>query len=225
MAWPKDDYVSAIVHAGADVRLLTPAEDPVESALSGCDGLLLTGGSDVEPTHYGDADRHPTIQSDPSRDAYEMALIRRAIDQNLPLLAICRGAQILNVAAGGTLFQDLPSQRGGDLNHSIKTPQTSTVHDVHVVPDTTLAALLHDTLDAGHRVAVNSRHHQAVRAVAPAFRVSATAPDGVIEAIENPSARFCVGVQWHPENFWKTGEFSSLFAGFVEAARAHQREG
>lgn len=219
VAWPKADYVAALEQAGADVREITPDRDPLPETLATCDGVLLTGGVDVDPVEYGDSTRHPTVEIDDTRDRYELALAREALARDLPLLAICRGVQVLNVAAGGTLVQDIPSEAPGTLGHSITEPRDALVHDVSVPAGTCLAALLSPRLGPEGRVAVNSRHHQSVRQTAPGFVVSATAPDGVIEAIERPGARFCVGVQWHPENFWRTGEFATLFDGLVRAAQ------
>jgi putative glutamine amidotransferase len=136
------------------------------------------------------------------------------------VFAICRGVQVMNVACGGTLVQDIPTFVSGGVKHSVPVPPntpSTLAHEVWVEKDTLLARLLSDRV-SGDSVEVNSRHHQAVKAIAPGFRVSATAPDGVIEAIEDPSLSFCLGVQWHPENFWRTGEFRPLFEGFVEAA-------
>jgi len=219
VAWPREDYLSALERAGADVRQLNPETDSLPAAIDGCDGVLLTGGEDVDPAEYGDTERHPTVELAPVRDRYELRLARIALERHLPLLAICRGAQVLNVAAGGTLIQDIPSQHPTHITHSILLPKNVAVHDVAVKPHTCLSVLLAGRLAAGDHVAVNSRHHQSVKNPAPGFVVSATAPDGVVEAIEKPDAAFCVGVQWHPENFWQTGEFSPLFDGFVKAAR------
>ena len=187
--------------------------------------MLLTGGPDVRPSLYGADETHPTTEIDDVRDAYELPLAKAAMDRRLPLLAICRGVQVLNVAAGGTLIQDLPSERPGGLNHSVTTATTAISHDVQVVPGTLLERIVAPQLKDGHRLDVNSRHHQAIDAVAPGFVASASAPDGTVEAIEAASPAgdqpqgFCVGVQWHPENFWRTGETASLFESFVSAAR------
>ena len=127
---------------------------------------------------------------------------------------------MLNVACGGTLLQDIPSQVTGALNHSLTVPPNPSyalAHEVWVEKDSLLSRLMGDRV-ASDTFDVNSRHHQAVKTVAGGFRVVATAPDGVAEAIEDPAARFCLGVQWHPENFWRTGEFRPLFEGFMEAA-------
>lgn len=217
VAWPRKDYVSSLEKAGAEIRVLTPENDPLPSALNGCDGVLLTGGPDVDPREYGETERHPTVELDQQRDNYELALARLAIAGDVPLLAICRGAQVLNVAAGGTLIQDLPSSQPSDLAHTI-AKRDAIAHDIVVAPGTCLSVLLATELEHG-RVAVNSRHHQSVKTPAPGFVVSATATDGVVEAIEKTDAGFCLGVQWHPENFWRTGQFSTLFGGLVDAAR------
>ena len=215
-AWLRPDYRSALEQAGARIRELTP-NDSLPTALEACDGLLLTGGVDVEPAHYGEP-RHPTVETDEVRDAYELALAREALERNLPVLAICRGAQVLNVAAGGTLLQDIPSAIPEALTHQIERPKNSIAHEVQVEAASCLARLLEGRLSRDRTVAVNSRHHQSVKQAAPDFVVSAKSPDGVIEAIEKPGASFCLGVQWHPENFWQTGEFRELFDGLVDAA-------
>ncbi|MFI5179722.1 MAG: gamma-glutamyl-gamma-aminobutyrate hydrolase family protein [Vicinamibacterales bacterium] len=218
IAWPKADYVASLERAGAIVRELDPAADALPYALDACDGVLLTGGADVDPVEYGESDRHPTVDVDPIRDRYELGLAREALARDVPLLAICRGAQVLNVAAGGTLIQDIPSQQATDLPHAIEQPKNALAHEIAVRSPTCLSVLMAGRLPADGRLAVNSRHHQSVKDLAQGFIVSATAPDGVIEAIEKPDAQFCVGVQWHPENFWRTGEFSTLFDGLVRAA-------
>jgi len=223
-AWPKHDYLRALERAGAVPRLLDPGSDFVPAALDTCDGVLLTGGNDVDPARYGETVRHPTVEIDPNRDAYEVALVQAAFDRRLPLLAICRGVQLLNVVAGGTLVQDIPSAGITTLVHRRPKPprvKKTNQHVVHVASGTRLASLL-PTADG--RVAVNSRHHQCIMAIAPGFVASAVAPDGIVEAIETPDGPFCLGVQWHPENYWRTGEFSGLFTGLVTAARARGRE-
>jgi len=219
VAWPKFDYLSALENAGATPRVIGPDTDPLPAALEGADGVLLTGGADVDPAHYNDDERHETLDLDPVRDAYELAIARAALERDLPLLAICRGVQVLNVAAGGTLVQDIPSADPTALAHSIVEPRDQPSHDVIVGPDTCLGAVLAERLGPDRRLAVNSRHHQSVKQVAPGFVVSAVAPDGVIEAIERPASRWCIGVQWHPENFWRSGRFSPLFDALVAAAK------
>lgn len=212
VAWPRPDYVTSLEQAGARVRVLDEATDLLPAALDGCDGLLLTGGVDVDPHAYGEAP-HPTVELDATRDDYELALATLAIARDLPLLAICRGVQVLNVAAGGTLIQDLPSQHPSATPHAINESRNAIAHDVSITPGTCLSVLL-----GTPAIAVNSRHHQAVKDAAPGFVVSAVSPDGIVEAIERPASAFCVGVQWHPENFWATGQFVGLFQGLVRAA-------
>jgi putative glutamine amidotransferase len=213
-----DDDISSVEQAGARARVLEVSESP-RKVLEQIDGLLLTGGGDVDPVLYGE-DRHPTVDdAEPGRDEFEIDLARRAMAADLPLLAICRGAQVLNVAAGGTLVQDIPSAIATDLTHQIKDPKNAVAHEVSVTPGSKLEAALGASVAAAHACRVNSRHHQSVGRVGTGLIASAAAPDGVIEAIERPESEFCVGVQWHPENFWRTGEFSPLFDSFVNAAR------
>lgn len=213
------DYVESIRRAGAEVVELTLADAP-ETVVGRVDGVMLTGGGDIDPALYGGAP-HPTFSAaEPGRDAYDIALARAALAADLPLLAICRGMQVLNVACGGDLIQDIPTEVNGALHHAVAEPRYALAHEVWVSPSSRLAALMQDDLEDGESCQVNSRHHQAVRHVGDGLEVTATAPDGVIEAMERPAARFCLGVQWHPENFWRTGEFRPLFEGFVEAARA-----
>jgi putative glutamine amidotransferase len=209
------DYVESVKQAGAEPLVLSNDDDP-RKVLERVDGILLTGGLDVDPAQYN-ALPHPTTETAPERDRFEIPLSREAVKHDVPLFAICRGVQVLNVAEGGTLVQDIPSAITTELQHSITQPKNQIAHDVSVTPDTKLAAVVAPVCP------VNSRHHQAVGKVAPAFVVSAVSPDGVVEAIEKPDATFCVGVQWHPENFWRTGEFAGLFHSFVAAAAARRR--
>jgi putative glutamine amidotransferase len=201
-------YVYALERAGlvplAVPTILAPARAAV--ALNGVRGLVLTGGEDVEPARYGAAP-HPRLQdTDPTRDAAELALIAAARERRLPVLAICRGIQILNVALGGTLFQDLDSERPGAVPHA----GLETRHDVRVAP----GSLLERTLGTA-AATVNSRHHQALRDVAPGLRAVAWAEDGVIEAAEptDPGAPWTLAVQWHPEDLTER----ALFDGFARA--------
>jgi putative glutamine amidotransferase len=215
-----EDYKQSVLHVGGEVQLLDPsmrAADVVETI----DGLLLTGGGDVDPSRYGETAHPAVVDVDPARDEFELALIGEARRRKLPIFAICRGIQVLNVACGGTLVQDIASQVPGALDHRLTVPPHKPydlAHEVWLDKDTLLGRLMRERLSDADACDTNSRHHQAVKQVAAGFQVSATAPDGVIEAIEDPDARFCLGVQWHPENFWRTGEFRSLFEGFLEAA-------
>jgi putative glutamine amidotransferase len=211
-----DDYVESVKRAGGEPLVLDPGEDPGRS-LDRIDALVLSGGLDVDPALYGEAP-HATTEVDFERDRFEIPLSREAVARDMPVFAICRGVQVLNVAAGGTLVQDIPTAIAADLPHSIDVPKDHIAHPVRVTPGTRLASSLGPSASL-ETCEVNSRHHQAVGRVAPSFVVSAVSEDGVVEAIERPESTFCVGVQWHPENFWRTGEFSGLFAAFVDAAK------
>lgn len=214
-----DDYLASVERSGGRPRVLEVTESP-RSVLERLDGVLLTGGADIDPAFYGEA-RHPTTQdSEPGRDEFEIDLARRAMDADVPLLAICRGVQVLNVAAGGSLIQDIPSSLASELRHAVNEPRDFDCHDIAIERDSKLAAALGPRAQAACSCRVNSRHHQSIARTGNGLVVSARATDGVIEAVEKPDARFCIGVQWHPENFWRSGEFKPLFDAFVRAALA-----
>lgn len=217
------DYMEAVRRAGGEPRVLDPARENAETVIAEIDGLLLTGGDDVDPAFYGQRAHSSTKIVSPERDRFDLELARRAMDADLPFLGICRGQQVMNVAGGGTLIQDIPSEVSGALTHSIDTPLNASVHEVWVSRESRLWTMMQEQLNESETLQVNSRHHQAVDRLAEGFDVGATAPDGVIEAIEKPRLRFCVGVQWHPENFWRTGEFRSLFESFIAACETGGR--
>ncbi len=213
------DYEESVRRAGGDVQLLDIASDKPADVLASADGLLLTGGGDVQPSLYGEA-AHPSFSAaEPGRDEFEIELVRRAIDANMPIFAICRGMQVLAVAGGGTLVQDIPSELPGTTHHDVRESRMTIAHEVWMSSGTLLERLMRTRIETGDAFDVNSRHHQAPKALGPGMVVSATAPDGVIEAVEMPGLAFCLGVQWHPENFYRTGEFRALFEAFVAAAR------
>jgi putative glutamine amidotransferase len=216
-----EDYRQSILHVGGEVRVVDRSMT-AEDALKEAHGLLLTGGSDVAPARYGEQPHPSVVDVDPPRDEFELALIAEARRRKLPILAICRGIQVLNVASGGSLVQDIPTEVAGALEHKFTVPPHepyALAHELWIEKDTLLDRLMRERLSDTDACEVNSRHHQAIKRLAPGFQASATAPDGVIEAIENPSDGFCLGVQWHPENFWRTGEFRPIFEGFLEAAQ------
>ena len=217
-----DDYVESVKRAGGEPRVLRNSDDPAK-VLAEVDGLVLTGGLDVDPALYGEAP-HATTETSPDRDRFEIPLSKAAVSADVPVLAICRGVQVLNVAAGGSLVQDIPSGIVTDLKHSIDMPKDHCAHEVRVEPGTKLAEALGPKIDL-ETCPVNSRHHQSVGRVAAGFVTSAVSSDGIVEAIERPDLTFCVGVQWHPENFWRAGEFDGLFGAFVAAAAKHARAG
>jgi putative glutamine amidotransferase len=212
------DYERSVVEAGGDPLVVDLSSGSPATLLDGVGALLLTGGGDIDPALFGE-DRHPAFQeAEPGRDALEIALLLQALATGLPVLAICRGVQVLNVALGGSLIQDIPTQLPLALNHRVPTPPNASAHEVHVSAGTRLAALLGLAGNGGH-VPVNSRHHQAPKRIGDGLIVSAVADDAVVEALELADHPFCIGVQWHPENFVETGEFQSLFNGLIDAAR------
>jgi putative glutamine amidotransferase len=218
-----EDYLESVRRAGGEpIEVVVGAEDP-EKLLSRVDGLMLTGGGDVDPALYGETANATFTAAEDGRDAFEIALARAAVKRGIPFLAICRGMQVLNVAMGGTLVQDIPSQVTGALEHSVPQPRFHIAHEVWVSKGSRLATLLADHMEDGETCHVNSRHHQSVKRVAAGFEVTATSPDGVIEAMEKPDAAYCVAVQWHPENFWRTGEFRELFEGLIQAANQRKK--
>lgn len=218
-----EDYLESVRRAGGEpIEVVVGGEAP-EQILSRVDGLMLTGGGDVDPKLYGEKPHGTFHEAETGRDAFEIALARTAMAKGIPLLAICRGMQVLNVAMGGTLVQDIPSQITGALQHSVPQPRAGSAHEVWVSKGSTLATLLKDHMEDGETCHVNSRHHQSVKDVAKGFEVTATSPDGVIEAMEKNDVPYCIAVQWHPENFWRTGEFRELFEGLVQAANEKKR--
>jgi putative glutamine amidotransferase len=210
------DYVRSIELNGGIPVVLAPSGAALHPALfSRLDGLVLTGGVDVEPALYGRAPHATVTRTSAERDEFELGLVRRALAADLPVLAICRGLQVLNVALGGTLVQDLPSTIGTAVSHDDKArPRTGIAHDVSILPGSRLHALL--GID---EAAVNSFHHQAVAALGHGLVPAAFSADGVVEAVELPGARFVLGVQWHPEAFWREPQrFGALFRELIRAA-------
>ncbi len=222
----QQDVVDAVLAAGGiPVILSAPCpHDDLDRLVDMFDGFLVPGGLDVDPTRYGQAPHEACGPICELRDELECALIPRIVAADKPLLGICRGCQVINVALGGTLWQDLPSQpeatpswRGPALCHRQGKPYDNLVHAVAVQPNSLLDAALGG---APESLGANSLHHQCVRDVAPNLVASAWAPDGVIEAVEMPNARFVLGVQWHPEFLWRTDPRAlALFEALVEAAR------
>jgi gamma-glutamyl-gamma-aminobutyrate hydrolase PuuD len=206
------DYTRAVERAGGRALVIPPSDDGVEETLDVLDGLVLSGGSDLDPAGYGQ-DPHPETKGViEARDRAELALLRGALERDMPVLAVCRGSQILNVGLGGDLVQHLPEVVGHD-DHK-HTPGQYADHDVSVDSDTRLGALL------GDRAPVKSHHHQGFGRIGSGLRESAHAEDGTVEALEDPSRRFALGVLWHPE----AGEDTRLFEAFVEEARRYREE-
>jgi len=205
-------YVQAIERAGGRPVLLPPTDDGIDETLAVLDGLLFSGGSDLDPEAYG-AEAHPETNGvRPERDQAELALLEAALARDMPVLAVCRGSQILNVALGGDLVQHLPEVVGHEQHKH--TPGVFADHDVEVLPGTKLHALV------GDHAPVKSHHHQGYGRLGDGLREAAHAGDGTVEAIEDPERRFALGVLWHPE----AGEDAALFEALVAEARRYRGE-
>jgi putative glutamine amidotransferase len=204
-------YVQQVEAAGGRPLLVPPSAEALEETLDALDGILFSGGSDVDPAEYGHDAHAETTGTRPDRDRGELALLRAALDRDMPMLAICRGSQVLNVARGGDLVQHLP-EVVGDEKHK-HTPGVFADHDVEVKEGTRLAELI------GDRAPVKSHHHQGYGKLGEGLVEAARAEDGTIEALELPEKRFAVGVLWHPEE----GEDAALFRALVDEARAYRQ--
>jgi len=203
-------YVEAIDAAGGRALLVPPSEQGVEETLDALDGLLFSGGSDLDPAVYG-AEPHPETNGiRPRRDAGELALLRAALERDMPVLAVCRGSQVLNVALGGDLVQHLPDVVGDDKHKLV--PGVFAEHEVDVHPDSVLGSLI------GDRTPVKSHHHQGFGRLGAGLRPVAEAEDGTIEALEDPKRRFALGVLWHPE----AGDDARLFEELVRQAAEYR---
>jgi putative glutamine amidotransferase len=216
-------YIRAVAEAGGLPVLIPVAvdADTLHEIYASLDAVLVSGGVDIAPERYG-AERNPATQNaDPGRDEAEITLVRWAVEDDHPLLGICRGNQVLNVALGGTLIQDIPSQVNNSLRHDIGSsePGGHHAHEVDIDANSRLAGILGAT-----HVPVNSMHHQAVDRVAPSLQVTACAPDGIIEGLEMPNRHFILSVQWHPEEMVRVDDaMKPLFRAFVEAARERSK--
>jgi putative glutamine amidotransferase len=198
------DYVRAVERAGGRALLVPPSEDGVEETLAVLDGIVFSGGNDMEPGHYGAEPHAATNGTNPARDRGELALLQAALERDLPVLAICRGFEVLNVARGGDLVQHLPDVVGHEEHRAVLGAFSD--HPVRVDPSSRIGEV---------RGSVKSHHHQAVGRVGDGLREVAWAEDGTVEALEDPNREFVVGVLWHPE----AGEDQRLFEQLVEAAR------
>jgi putative glutamine amidotransferase len=207
-------YVDAVQLAGGLALLLPPDEQLVQEpgqALELIDGLLLAGGADLDPASYGQGAHAETQDAVPERDAFEIALTRAAIERDLPVLGICRGMQLINVALGGTLIQHLPEHLGHSEHRRVSGSFDGSDHDVRVLDDTLAMQVI-----GAREHATKSHHHQGVDRVGEGLRVSATSPfDDLVEAVELPDRSFVLGVQWHPE----ADQMSPVVGGLIDAAR------
>ena len=216
--WINPLYFGGVEEAGGLPSLLPLTDNEVlwEEYCRSFDGFVFTGGQDVAPGLYGHEKIPQCSYQAPLRDNQELFMLRRLRQLDKPVLGICRGDQVMNVAFGGTLYQDLPAQHPSQVVHSQKKPYDLPHHQVTVRPGTALHRLI-----GREHLSVNSMHHQAVWDVAPGFTVSARAEDGIIEAIELPQARFLLGVQWHPEHMWQDyASARAIWRGLVDACKS-----
>lgn len=208
-------YVEAVRRAGAIPVLVPPQPENAEQLMQELDGFLLAGGDDCDPAVYGE-ERHPSVEPmDARRQANDLALAEASRKHQVPMLGICLGVQVMNIAAGGTLIQDIDTQHETEIRHASE-PEDRGRHDVIIEKGTHLASVL-----PANELNVNSSHHQAIRKVGEGLRVTALAPDGIVEGLEDPRHPFYLGVQWHPEDMTGEESASTLFAAFIEAARKH----
>ena len=204
-------YVDSLRRAGAIPVLIPPQPENAADVVDDLDGVLLAGGDDFDPSVYGEP-RHPSVEPmDPRRQENELSLARAARERGIPTLGICLGVQVMNVAAGGTLIQHIES----DIDHASE-PSDRHRHEVAIDGGTRLARIVGE-----HELEVNSSHHQAIKEIGSGLRVTAHAPDGIVEGLEDPRHPFYVGVQWHPEDMSGEESASAIFGAFVEAARKH----
>lgn len=215
-------YIEELRKVGAIpwiIPLIPHDDDTLQQIFERLDGVFITGGVDVDPSQYGESKSPLCGATDPDRDAVEIALLRHALARKLPVLAVCRGIQILNVACGGTLYQDVTAQVPAAMKHDyFPTPERPSrkylAHEVAVTPRSRLSRILGDAV-----VPVNSMHHQAIKDLAPNLAPTAHAPDGIIEGVEATDDRYLVAVQWHPEELTETQPgMARLFTSFAEAA-------
>lgn len=214
-AYVNNDYVNAIIESGGIPYIIPIVEDEkiIEEQIKNIDGLLLSGGQDVNPLIYNEEPCKELGIISPKRDFFDICLIKYAMKKNKPILGICRGSQILNVANGGSLFQDLKYIESSYIKHNQNHSPNLTTHSVIIKDDSKLRKFFEKT------ILVNSFHHQAIKKVGDNLKISALSKDGVVEAIESKDNRFIIGIQWHPEMLAKNNEnMKNLFKNFIKAA-------
>lgn len=214
--WMLPGYMKMLEGAGAVPMMMPLSVDPavLEFFLTTCDAFLIPGGQDVSPAVYHQEKLEFCGVNVPERDEMDAIVLREAIRMDKPVLGVCRGHQLMNAVLGGTLYQDLPAQFGETVCHRMMPPYDTVAHEVELVAGTPLADLL-----SVETMGVNSRHHQAIRDLAPCLKPMAVAADGLVEAVYHPGCRFVWGLQWHPEHAWLVSEENrKIVAAFVKAA-------
>ncbi len=215
--WMLPNYMNMIEDCNAMPIMLplTQDLDILEDYFNLCDGILLTGGHDVSPTIYNAPISSKCGKACLIRDNMEAFLLKRAIEEDKPLLGICRGIQIMNAALGGTLYQDLMTEFSKEINHTMNAPYNRTVHHVSIIANTLLAKMF-----VSDRIEVNSYHHQGIKDLSPKLKAMAISEDGLIEAVHYPNKKFIIGVQWHPEHLYgQEDHCTALVQSFVEASK------
>lgn len=211
------EYIDAVRAAGGVPILLSPGEIQIDKILNLMEGLIFAGGGDIEPTIYG-GNSHPTVTGvDPERDAFELALAEKVLENSMPTLGICRGSQLLNIATGGNLIEHLPDEYRNEISH-LSEEGESTEHAVQIQPGSQLAEIVGST-----KLIVKSKHHQGMRKISEVWQVSVQAADGVIEALEHKTHPWMLAVLWHPEISLEEPQHQRIFKALVEAASNYQR--
>ncbi|MBR5932029.1 MAG: gamma-glutamyl-gamma-aminobutyrate hydrolase family protein [Lachnospiraceae bacterium] len=220
--WMLPGYMNGIIAVGGMPIMLPLTGDPKDIAelLSQVQGIVFSGGHDVDPSYYGEQVLNDTVATCISRDEMEMEVLRQALGLDMPVLGICRGIQLMNVGLGGSLYQDLPTQHPSEVNHRQPVPYNKPIHEVTVNPESSLGQLIQKS-----RLQVNSMHHQAIKDLAADFSVMAVSEDGLVEAVEIKGKRFAWAVQWHPEHLYPVDpDHKAVLEAFVQAARDYQND-
>jgi putative glutamine amidotransferase len=212
-----EKYFAAIYKHGGTPIAFPSSNLDVDSVLDLVDGVLMTGGNDYDPTLFGEEDSPEfNLKIMPQRSKFDFLLAKKALERDLPLLGICAGMQMINCLHGGNLFLDIATQRPNSLHHQRTQEELSSLaHSLHIIPNTRLSQIL----EGRHTIEVNSRHHQALNKIGEGIVVAATAPDGIVEAIEVPTQKFCIGVEWHPEYELSAAD-TLLIKAFIHACRS-----